>query len=690
MNDNIIIQIIRYVFTQKKYFMIPIFIMILLIMPLVFASNNPTGVTYSSSSDQNNFLGGYQIIHNCNGMQKLYNISKFSSVNQSTCDNPVMAFIYNKTGTNSVPLDNATFTTNNDWATWTKQISLMCGQTYYVAIGAYCTSGNYKNWNDGSTSFPINSVDINYTGRTYIQSMTSTNGNGTVNADTANRQNIASIGFISNATPIIPNVTSQLLIEIPFNETTGNTFKDLPTGRIGNANGARIIQGKNNTLARETKDLTSIGLNLSQNISIFDYHANITYILWLKWYGFSNGQYIMTHMIGNVSNPTYEYTHQEIVGFNTYIQLQRAHGVVTDEYYQLPAGNISLNEWHMLTWITSFNGNNKVYLDNALFKEYNTSGQEGLRARTQRIFLGQAFPLNEPTPDPVSTNGTQFNGAIGLTLIYNKSLTPDEVNILWNNGTIYLPLQANYNNLTTNLSVTINNPCNQNFTIDTSCNVNTSIFFNWTQAQSQSTPYYNLSINSQLIISGLTNNFYNLSTCSLSNGTYNTYVTSYDNSNSTITNQCTFNICVSQWTPQYTSCIGNQQTIYYTDTNNCQPSYNLPLTNGSITSCSLNVTNYNINTNTFQFAQKEYMTIIILILFFFTFMTGTKSSGVWKLLISLSGILLIFFSLILFDNFTSGLTRIQYIFYLIFPIILDIIGLILIIFGFLETLQRGE
>lgn len=61
----------------------------------------------------------------------------------------------------------------------------------------------------------------------------------------------------------------------------------------------------------------------------------------------------------------------------------------------------------------------------------------------------------------------------------------------------------------------------------------------------------------------------------------------------------TYNIswsCIEDWSPEYTDCILGNHTLIYTDLNDCGTYDNLPIDNGTISSCTMPITGYVVGT----------------------------------------------------------------------------------------------
>lgn len=101
---------------------------------------------------------------------------------------------------------------------------------------------------------------------------------------------------------------------------------------------------------------------------------------------------------------------------------------------------------------------------------------------------------------------------------------------------------------------------------------------------------------------------------------YKVYLNLTDGTDYTISEGELFSFCVSEWTPNNTSCTSNLQTLYYTDDNSCPLLYDLPSDNGTISACDVGSSTITTidNTENYKFYLLVGLGILFLILWFIT------------------------------------------------------------------------
>lgn len=225
------------------------------------------------------------------------------------------------------------------------------------------------------------------------------------------------------------------------------------------------------------------------------------------------------------------------------------------------------------------------------------------------------------------------------------------------------------------------------------------ILFNWSQSYGSDLINYKLEyINDYttgIIKDYDTQTTYNWTNTEIGNvlngkGLYNFTINSYDNTTSVITSlNCSIEICFNNWKQALQSCQNdNTKHIYYYDENSCKHVYNLPLNNNTYEYCVISPSPISISN--FDLSDSLYITILLWILILVSFYTATTSDGKIKGLYIITGICLIIFSFVLWDKYTTTSHFIYAIIYMSVPIVIDLIGLALIIIGFISMFTESD
>jgi hypothetical protein len=199
---------------------------------------------------------------------------------------------------------------------------------------------------------------------------------------------------------------------------------------------------------------------------------------------------------------------------------------------------------------------------------------------------------------------------------------------------------------------------------------NTSIIFNWTASQDVN----NDSFNYYIVIYN-ENNSYNIGNFSSGTNSYNWTINANTTSAGwyyTIIQVCDgfgscdesiseyyFNICMNNWQVRNQPCLGGVKLSDYYDVNGCNIAYDYPSTNGTYENCSYIQQIEIVGDNMINFSPELIIMIIIFVMFLISLNMAINSSGYYKGIFVISGLLLIavtliFYNLMLNITFTSS------------------------------------
>lgn len=178
-------------------------------------------------------------------------------------------------------------------------------------------------------------------------------------------------------------------------------------------------------------------------------------------------------------------------------------------------------------------------------------------------------------------------------------------------------------NLPPTAPILISPNCSSEYTISINPSTySTPIFYNWLSSNSTNPLYYNVNMYDSVgnlledvcqtsIGDNITNCTQYIDSSSFNLGNYYYNVTACDtNSLCNESISCNFYVCMNNWIANNNSCLNSNKLISYYDSNNCNAQYDIPLDNGTYTSCTIP------NTNSTQYNKDILNGLYVIILLF--------------------------------------------------------------------------
>lgn len=237
-----------------------------------------------------------------------------------------------------------------------------------------------------------------------------------------------------------------------------------------------------------------------------------------------------------------------------------------------------------------------------------------------------------------SNSFMRFGDVAGFTLnddiyiddliIANKALDSQQINIIMNDAKAYFDT-LDFPPTT----VLISSPTGTHTLNSTGKDFN----FTFTQANGNPTPKYDVYltngvINFTIVLNtSLTNFTQSISKNQVSlSDSYNIIVEAFNTQgNSILQSSYQVNLCINQWTPQYSTCTNDTQIKTYYDVNLCTEQYDFPLDNGTSVSCDDGVlSSSELDERNLQFKENLMVTILLALitLVLIVFYMVTRSS----------------------------------------------------------------